>query len=265
MVEKETITIPDDGQEDRSPPEMDETRINHSGSTTDTTGSSTSEKETREPADTLQPSAPSNTPETGDHSLYRELLERECQDPATQERDLEEVMSGPSNKDRQLQEDAKQVQEMRAFQDYFREHGQREEEVDVFGNCLFLSITRHVSEQEDMYSTETPEDPKSLYRETASTVLNLALDHMLEHRSAFEVSFGRRPTTLMTTDQMAANREIDTVMEEELATEMERDALDSALDPDLDGYCKRMRSETAHGDDLIIRVTTWALRPTSRS
>jgi len=49
-------------------------------------------------------------------------------------------------------------------------------------------------------------------------------------------------------------------MEEELATEMERDALDSALDPDLDHYCKRMRSETTQGDELTIRATAWVLR-----
>jgi hypothetical protein len=48
-----------------------------------------------------------------------------------------------------------------------------------FGNCLFLSIARHVSEQEDLYSAATPEDPKSLHSETARSVRNLALDHML--------------------------------------------------------------------------------------
>ncbi len=146
MVETETITTPDDGQEDRSPLEMVETSINHSGSTTATTGSSTPEKETRETTDTLQLSAPSNTPKRGDHPLYRELLERVFQDPVTEERDLEEVMPGSTNEDRQLQEDVKQTQEMRIFQDYLQEHGLREEETDSFENCLFLSIARHMTE-----------------------------------------------------------------------------------------------------------------------
>ena len=108
MVENETITIPDDEQEDKSPPlELGETSINHSGSATAITGSSTSEKQgARESADTLQPPVQSNLPVMGDHSLYRELLERVCQDPATQERVFEEAMTGPSNKDRRMQEDA---------------------------------------------------------------------------------------------------------------------------------------------------------------
>ena len=149
------------------------------------------------------------------------------------------------------------MRELRAFQDYLHEHGLREEEVDAFGNCLFLSIARHVTETENMYSTETPEDPKSLYSETASAIRNVALDHMLEHRPAFEGSFGRKSTTLTTTDRITANTEIDSVMEEELATVMERDSLDSALDPDLDHYCERMRSETAQGDELTIRAAVW--------
>jgi hypothetical protein len=134
MVENETITIPDDGQEDGSPPlERGETRINHPGSATTTTGGNTLEKQgRREPAEnTLQPPAPSNLPEMGDHFLYRELLERAHQDPTTQERDLEEAMTGTPNKERQLQEDAKQVQELRAFQDYLHEHGLRETESTV--------------------------------------------------------------------------------------------------------------------------------------
>jgi hypothetical protein len=87
MVENENITIPDDGQEDGSPSlERGDTRINHSGSATTTTGGSTLDKQgTRETAEnTLQPPAPSNLPEMGDHSLHRELLERARQDPATQ-------------------------------------------------------------------------------------------------------------------------------------------------------------------------------------
>jgi hypothetical protein len=196
----------------------------------------------------------------GDHSLHRELLERARQDPATQERNLDEAMTGTPNKERQLQEDAQQVQELRAFQDYLHEHGLREEEVDALGNCLFLSIARHVAEQEDMYSTATPEDPKFLHSKTARSIRNLALDHMLEHRTAFEGSFGRKSTTLTTTYRITADTETDAVMEEELAAEMERDALDSALDPDLDHYCNRMRSETARGDELTIRAAAWALR-----
>ncbi len=76
---------------------------------------------TREPTEnTLQPPVPSNLSEMGDHSLHRELLERARQDPATQERDLDEAMTGTPNKERQLQEDAQQVQELRAFQDYLQ-------------------------------------------------------------------------------------------------------------------------------------------------
>jgi hypothetical protein len=126
MVENETITIPDDGQEDGSPPlEIGETRMNHSGSATATTGGGTLEKQgTREPADdTLQPPAPSYPPEMGDHSLYRELLEHARQDPSSQERDPVEAITGPPNKERQRQKDAKQVQELRTFQDYLHEHG----------------------------------------------------------------------------------------------------------------------------------------------
>ena len=117
-----------------------------------------------------------------------------------------------------------------------------------------------MTEQEAMYSTATPEDPKSLYSNTARSIRNLALDHMLEHRSAFEGSFGSKSNKRTTTDRITADTEIDTVMEEELAAERERDALDSALDPDLDHYCKRMRSETAQGDELTIFATAWTLR-----
>ena len=118
VVETETIIIPDDGQEDRSPREMGDP-----GLVTTTTGNNTPGKAARESADTRQSSAPSNMMETGDHSLYRELLERAFQDPATEESDLEKVMPGPSNKDQQLQEEAKQRQETRVFQDHLQEHG----------------------------------------------------------------------------------------------------------------------------------------------
>ena len=255
VVETETIIIPDDGQEDRSPREMGDP-----GLVTTTTGNNTPGKAARESADTRQSSAPSNMMETGDHSLYRELLERAFQDPATEESDLEKVMPGPSNKDQQLQEEAKQRQETRVFQDHLQEHGLREEEVEVFGNCLFLSIARHVAKESDMYSSETPEDPESRYKKTARMVRNLALDHMLGHRSSFESSFGKKSSTLMGNDQMAADNGTDSVPEEVQAAEMERDALDSALDLDLDSYCGRMRSETAQGDELTIRAAAWALQ-----
>ena len=110
---------------------------------------------------------------------------------------------------------------MRAFQDHLQEHGLRKEEVEVFGNCLFLSIARHVAEQEDMYSPETPENPEFRYKDTACMVRNLSLNHMLEHRLAFESSFGKKSTRLMITDQM--NSETGSVMEEVLATDTERD------------------------------------------
>jgi hypothetical protein len=141
IAENRTIIIPDDEREERSSPlEMGEARNSHSGQATTTTGDS---QETVD--NTLRPPTPSNPPETGDHPLYRELLERAHLDPATQECDLEEAMTGQPNNERQLQEDAKQVQELRAFKDYLHEHGLQEEEIDALGNCLFLSIPRHVA------------------------------------------------------------------------------------------------------------------------
>ncbi len=90
---------------------------------------------------------------------------------------------------------------------------------------------------------------------------------MLEHSSAFEGSFGSRSTVITTTDLATVNTEIDTATENETTTTVgrERDALDSVLDPDLDHYCKRMRSETAQGDELTIRAPSWALQRTSVS
>ncbi len=255
VVETEPITIPDDGQEDRGPREMGD-----SGSVTATTGNNIPGKAVRESADTRQSSAPSNRLETRDHSLYRELLERAFQDPVTEESDLVKVMPGPPNRDQQLQEEAKQKLETRVFQDHLQEHGLREEEVEAFGNCLFLSIVRHVTKQADMYSTETPKDLETRYKTTAITIRKLALDHMLEHRLSFENSFGKKTSTLMVNDQIAADNGTDSMMEEVPAPEMERDALDSALDLDLDSYCGRMRSETAQGDELTIRAAAWALQ-----
>jgi hypothetical protein len=144
---------------------------------------------------TFRPPALSNLPETRDHPLYRELLERVHQDPTTQECDLEEGMTRQPNNERQVQEDVKQVQKLRAFKDYLHEHGLQEEEVGGFGNCLFLSIGRHVPTLEDIYSIATPEDPKSLYNETTSSIRDLTLDHILEHRSAFEGSYPRTRNT----------------------------------------------------------------------
>jgi hypothetical protein len=208
-VETETIIIPDDGQKDRSHREMGD-----SGSVTPTTGNNTLGKAVRESADTRQAYAPSNMWETGDHSLYRELLERTYQDPATEESDLEKVRPGPSNKDQQLQEEAKQRQETRVFQDHLQEHGLREEVVSTFDNCLFLSIARHVAKEADMYSSGTPEDPESRYKKTAGMVRKLALDHMLWHRSSFESSFGKKSSTLLVNDQIATDNGTDSVMEE---------------------------------------------------
>jgi hypothetical protein len=106
-----------------------------------------------------------------------------------------------------------------------------------------------------MYSSGTPEDPESRYKKTAGMVRKLALDHMLWHRSSFESSFGKKSSTLLVNDQIATDNGTDLVMEE-----VERDALDSALDLDLDSYCERMRSETAQGDELTIRAAAWALQ-----
>ena len=107
MVEDETITILDDEQEEGSSPlEMGKERNIHAGrvkeqTPTPTAGGSTLERQdTRELVDdTLQPPASGNLPETGDRSLYRELLERVHQDSTTQERDLEEAMTGTPNKE----------------------------------------------------------------------------------------------------------------------------------------------------------------------
>jgi hypothetical protein len=255
VVGTETIIIPDDEQEVRSPRGMDS-----SGSETPTTGNNTLGQAVRESADTQQSSALGDMLETGDHSLYRELLERALQDPATEGRDLEEAMSGPFNKTQQLQEEANQKLETQVFRDHLQEHGLREEEVEAFGNCLFLSIARHVTKQTDIYSTETPTDLESRYKTTANTIRNLALDHILEHRLSFENSFGKKGSTLMIHDQRATDNGIDSMMGEVPAVGMEGDALDSALDPDLDIYCGRMRSETAQGDELTIRAAACALQ-----
>jgi hypothetical protein len=55
---------------------------------------------------------------------------------------------------------------------------------------------------------------------------------------------------------------MDTMTENEpvAMVETEEDVLDSALDPDLDQYCIRMRSETGQGDEITIRDTTLVLR-----
>ncbi len=113
--------------------------------------------------------------------------------------------------------------ELRTFRDYLHKHGLREQEVDSFGNCLFLSITRHVTNQEDMYSTETPGDPKTLYSKTARSIRDLTLEHILEHSSTFEGSFDRRSTVITTTDLTTVNTEIDTATENEPTTTVGRE------------------------------------------
>ena len=114
--------------------------------------------------------------------------------------------------------------------------------------------------QEDIYPTATG-DPKTLYSIMARSIRDLALEHMLAHRSTFESSFGRRSAVITTTDLTTANTEMDMVTENEpeAIVEMERDALASALDPDLDHYCNLMRSEIAQGDELTIRDTALVL------
>jgi hypothetical protein len=170
VVETEAIIIPDDGHKDRSHREMDDSgsvpativipddepegrshrEMDDAGSVTATTGNNTLGKAVRESADTRQSStrvgrhsayAPGDILEVGGHSLYQELLERALQDPGTEESDLEKVMMpGPSSKNQKLQDEARQGQETRVFRDYLQEHELREEEVETFGNCLFLSI-----------------------------------------------------------------------------------------------------------------------------
>ena len=92
-----------------------------------------------------------------------------------------------------------------------------------------------MTEQEDMYSTATPEDPKSLHSNTVRSIRNLALDHMLEHRSAFEGSLGSKSNTRTTTDRITANTEIDTVMEEELAGVVSAQRRDEMVKSDREG------------------------------
>lgn len=66
---------------------------------------------------------------------------------------------------------------------------------------------------------------------------------MLVHRSEFESSFEGRTVAAVETGP------IDPV-----------DALDSALDPDLDHYCTRMRLEVAQGDELTMRAAALILQ-----
>jgi hypothetical protein len=136
----------------------------------------------------------------------------------------------------------------------------REEEVEAFGNCLFLSIARHMTKQADIYSTETPTDLESRYKATANTIRNLSLDYILEHRLSFENSFGKATSTLMVSDQRVTDNGTDSMIEEVPAAGKEGDALDSALDLDLDSYYGRMRSETAQGDEPTVRAAAWVLR-----
>jgi hypothetical protein len=64
----------------------------------------------------------------------------------------------------------------------------------------------------------------------------------------------------MVDNQRVVDNGADSMTKESPAAETERNTLDSVLDPDLDSYCKRMRSETAQGDELTIRAAAWALQ-----
>jgi hypothetical protein len=68
----------------------------------------------------------------------------------------------------------------------------------------------------------------------------------------------------MANNQGVVDNGADSMTKEAPAAETKRNALDSALDPDLDSYCKRMRSETAQGDELTIRAAAWALQTNIR-
>jgi hypothetical protein len=121
-----------------------------------------------------------------------------------------------------------------------------EEEVDPFGNYLFLSLARHVvTMQENICSSITPRGPQEIRRTTTLTIRNLALDYILEHKPTFKDSFARKTTT-------TANASSE-------GTAPEDNALDSALDSDLDQYYFRMRSEVAQEDELTIRAAALAL------
>jgi hypothetical protein len=64
----------------------------------------------------------------------------------------------------------------------------------------------------------------------------------------------------MVSDQRVTDNGTDSMIEEVPAVGKEGDALDSALDLDLDSYCGRMRSETAQGDELTVQAAAWALQ-----
>ncbi len=96
---------------------------------------------------------------------------------------LQPPASGSLKEETKVQQDAKQAQELQAFQIYLHEHGLKEEEVDPFGNCLFLSLARQVVPmQEGMYPTTTPVDVKDVYKITALSICRQALEYMLAHR-----------------------------------------------------------------------------------
>jgi len=101
IVEDDIITVPaaDEQEDDRGM-----TQSNHSGSTT---AIARGGRQDHREADNILPSPASGDLLEMENQLYKELLERARRDPATQERDLKEVMTGPPNKERQLQEDAK--------------------------------------------------------------------------------------------------------------------------------------------------------------
>jgi hypothetical protein len=170
IMKDDIITAPDaDVQEDGDPPpDRGMTQNNHSGSTTAT--SRGDRQDHREASNTLPSPASGDLPEV-ENQLYQELLERARPDPASQLRDLEEVMTGQPNKERQLQEDTRQAQELQSFQTYLHTHGLREEEVGAFGNCLFLSLAWHVQPmQKNVCLPTTSRDSQKPLRMTALTI-----------------------------------------------------------------------------------------------
>ena len=144
----------------------------------------------------LQPPASGNLPETGERSLY--------------ELDLGENTTQQLKEERQMQEDAKQEQELQTFQVYLHEHGLKEEETDPFGNCLFFSLSRQVVPmQEGVYSTTSPGDTEDSYKTTVLSIRNQALEYMLSHHMEFEDSFGRRISVMPETDPTTTSTETD--------------------------------------------------------
>ena len=72
-------------------------------------------------------------------------------------------LSSHTERARQIDVKGLQAQDLCIFQTYFKSAGMEEDEVDPFGNCLFLSLARQVistQAEKNVYNTPTSEvDP----------------------------------------------------------------------------------------------------------